>query len=463
MTKVIGKLRPSQLLHYHAPGAIVDLIEDSVMVTAIDDWKIPYTNRLQEQRLESLLKISHLKLINDQEEKVKVMATPFPKWRICPSCGMMDAYAQKICFYCDKNDNKKVSLYPSRFVIVCERGHIDEFPWIDWVHQGKNCTQKPVLKYKSNGTSGSLSDIFITCVKCKKSRSLAQVMNKNELRKVLPAVCTGERPWLRDRESDCNAEMQTSFRGASNIYTPTVTSALSIPRQEGFEDELQEKVEHHRHSIENLLKLPDREIFKQSIIAILGIDQAQYNRAMKYFHHEEQTFSYDSIRQQEWGTFLKGNVNDRNETGFISKKVELPSELKPYLNSLVKVDKLREVRVLQGFTRLYYPDPFTDEKQELVPIMRNKLDWLPAITVHGEGIFFEFSQENINYWENNKFVQKESGKVIEKYNNLREQFGYVPRSILPRYINSYFFPYVNKRICCSFWLLYYLFKGKVIL
>ena len=68
MNKVIGKLRPSQLIQYHAPGAIVDLIEDSVMVTASDDWKIPYSNKIHEQRLEGFLGVSHLKLINDQSK-----------------------------------------------------------------------------------------------------------------------------------------------------------------------------------------------------------------------------------------------------------------------------------------------------------------------------------------------------------------------------------------------------------
>ncbi len=434
MSNPIGKLRPSQLLHYHAPGAIVDLIEDSVMITAADNWKIPYSNRMHEQRLEGLLGISHLKLINDQEEKISVTATPFPKWRICPSCGMMDPYSNKTCFYCDKNDKKEIKLYPARFITVCEKGHISDFPWIEWVHEGKKCTSdKPVLKYESKGNAGSLSDIIVTCVKCKNAKSLGQIMKKDELRKVLPS-CTGERPWIGGSVS-CGETMQTSIRSASNIYTPTIASALSIPLQEGMEDELKVKVESLRDGITNLVtSLPSGDIQKQAICGMLSIPLQQYERAMSFYHREGQTFTYDSIRKQEWGTFLRKNVDDRHETGFLAKEVNVPDELKDYFQSIVRVDKLREIRVLQGFTRLDYPDPFSEDPHDVLPIMKYKQDWLPAINVHGEGIFFEFNPSKLLEWEKNAFVEEEATKIQDKYNHHREQLGFQSRFLLPRHL-----------------------------
>lgn len=434
MSKTIGKLRPSQLIHYHAPGAIVDLIEDHVMITAADEWKIPYSNRMHEKRLEGYLNLSHLRLINDQEEKIQVTATPFPKWRICPSCGMMDPYAGKTCFYCEKNDKKEIKLFPSRFITVCENGHISDFPWIEWVHEGKTCTSdKPVLKYKSSGNAGSLSDISVTCVKCKKARSLGQIMKKEELKKILPR-CTGERPWLGDHV-DCTKEMQTSIRSASNIYSPTIASALSIPLVEGIEDELQIKVETLRDGITNLINsLPIGDVLKQAICGMLSIPIQQYERAMSFYHREGQIFTYDSIRKQEWGTFLRKNVDNRYETGFLSKNVPVPDELKEYFQSIVRIDKLREIRVLQGFTRLSYPDPFSEVQHVVLPIMKNKQDWLPAINVHGEGIFFEFNNRRLLNWEDKPIVKEEATKIFEKYNYQREQFGYQPRMLLPRHL-----------------------------
>ncbi|WP_423798183.1 DrmB family protein [Neobacillus sp. SAB-20_R2A] len=433
MSRTVGKLRPSQLIQYHAPGAIVDLIEDSVMITAADEWKIPYANRMHEQRLEGYLGLSHLRLINDQEDKIKVTATPFPKWRICPSCGMMDPYARKTCFYCEK-EKKEVKLYPARFVTVCEKGHISDFPWIEWVHEGKKCSSdKPVLRYESRGNAGSLSDILVTCVKCRKSKTLGQIMKKEELKKILPK-CTGERPWLGDRV-ECNEDMQTSIRSSSNIYSPSIASALSIPLQEGMQDELQVKVESLRDGITNLMNsLPNGDILKQAICGMLSIPLQQYERVMRFYHREGETFTYDSIRTQEWGTFLQKNVDDRYKTGFLSKEVPIPNELNDYFQSIVRIDKLREIRVLKGFTRLDYPDPFAEVEHEVLPIMKYKQDWLPAINVHGEGIFFEFNYAKVLEWENISTVKEEAAKIFAKYNRQREQLGYQPRALLPRHL-----------------------------
>ena len=434
MNKVLGKLRPSQLIHYHAPGSIVDLIEDSVMITAADSWKIPYVNRIHEERVEGLFGLSHLKLLNDQEDKIQITATPFPKWRICPSCGMMDPYARNTCYYCEESEKKKVKLYPARFITVCKNGHISDFPWIDWVHEGKTCsTGKPVLKYSSKGNAGSLSDIVVRCVKCNKRRSLAQIMKKEEMKKILPN-CTGERPWLGDAE-DCDENMQTSIRNASNIYSPHVTSVLSIPLTDGDEDILSVKVESLRDGIRNLINsISDNEILKKAICGMLSISNTEYERAMQLYHREGQTFTYDSIRKQEWGTFLQKNVDDRRGTGFYSKETTVPKELKPYFQSIIRVDKLREIRVLQGFSRLTYPDPFLEEKEKILPIMKHKQEWLPAISVFGEGIFFEFSRSKLLEWENKLLVKEEASKILEKYNYQRRQFGYNPRNLLPRHI-----------------------------
>jgi len=434
MNKAIGKLRPSQLMHYHAPGSIVDLIEDSVMITAADNWKIPYSNRVHEERLEEQLNLSHLRLINEQEDKIKITATPFPKWRICPNCGMMDPYSGKICFYCKKENKKEIKLFPARFVVVCENGHISDFPWIEWVHEEKPCkSETPVLKYESKGEAGSLSDIVLTCVKCGKKRTLAKIMNKMELRKVLPE-CTGERPWLGDYE-DCNRQMQTSIRSASNLYSPIIASALSIPLEENNEDELQLKVEDMRSGMRNLIdSLPEGDLLKKAICGLLAIPFEQYERAMKYYYDKRNQVTYDSIRYQEWGTFIKRDVDYQEEFGFLSKSVPISKELEPYIQSIVRVEKLREIRVLQGFSRLTYPDPFSEEQPKLLPIMKNKQNWLPAINIFGEGIFFELHKDQLLEWESKPEVREEAEKIFEKYNHQRKQFGYQPRALLPRHI-----------------------------
>ena len=93
------------------------------------------------------------------------------------------------------------------------------------------------------------------------------------------------------------------------------------------------------------------------ICSVLGRPESDYERIMNYYLNEE-TVNYDSIRKQEWLTLISGDINDQEETGFVSKQVAIHEEMSTYFNSIVRVDRLREVRVLNGFTRLNYPDPF---------------------------------------------------------------------------------------------------------
>ncbi|MED1011297.1 DUF1998 domain-containing protein [Bacillus mycoides] len=428
----IGKLRPSQLLHYHGPGAIVDLIEDSVVISAADEWSIPRENRYQEPRIERMLNIDYIKLISEEEDRIKVGARSFPRWRICPSCGMMDSFASKECFYCKKNEDKSVKLYPSRFILVCEQGHLSDFPWIDWVHNGKKCSSdKSVLKYKSKGSAGSLSDIVVACVKCGEQNSLAQIMKTEEIEKYVPQ-CTGERPWLNDKE-ECSGSMKTSLRGASNIYTPIITSVLSIPLTASFGDEIMFIVDCKRDVITNLLEMQnyDENAKKTLICSVLGRPESDYERIMNYYLNEE-TVNYDSIRKQEWLTLISGDINDQEETGFVSKQVEIHEEMSTYFNSIVRVDRLREVRVLNGFTRLNYPDPFFEEALDVLPIMKERQSWLPGVLVHGEGVFFEFNPKAIYKWQANQNVQQQLNKIINKYNVMREELGYSSRDLAPK-------------------------------
>ncbi|AKL94716.1 hypothetical protein CACET_c12510 [Clostridium aceticum] len=432
MTKELGKLRPSQLISYYAPGSIVDLIEDSVMIVSADQWDIPYENVIYEERLQRYLKINHLKLIGGVSDKLKVKGIPFPQWRICPSCGMMSPFVRRTCYYCEKERKVEIKLYPARFIVVCDKGHISDFPWIEWVHKGIPC-EKPILKYESRGETGSLSDITVRCVKCNRQTNLGKIMQQNELKQVLPK-CTGERPWLGDREFCKEGQVKTSLRSASDVFTPIVASAISIPLLDE-RDELFFQVEQSRQLIDNIVQRGDNEENIKNMVCIMfNIEEALYEKVMRIYHNEEEALNYDRIRRQEWATFKNKEVDDRHNTGFLSKEIKLPISMKGSFSTLLRIDKLREVRVLQGFTRLYYPDPFSEETPEMLPIMKKKKEWLPAIEVIGEGVFFEFRRESIVKWESNKRVKEEAHKIIQRYNKQREIYGYEKRLLLPRHI-----------------------------
>ncbi|GAI39484.1 unnamed protein product, partial [marine sediment metagenome] len=129
---------------------------------------------------------------------------------------------------CYKSDGRENFLNFSRFVIACRKGHIDDFPWIEWVHGSSICSN-PDLEYKVLvGTSG-LSSIRIKCRSCKEKNTMTGSFNTDIFKK-MGFKCRGKKPWLgKDKKEKCDEYPMTLQRGASNVYFPKVVSSILIP------------------------------------------------------------------------------------------------------------------------------------------------------------------------------------------------------------------------------------------
>ncbi len=303
----MGSLRPSQLLYHYGPGSIVDMMDQSVMVMAADLWDTRYTLQEKDERITRVLKIDHIKLLNERPKSVKVRAREFPKWKICPKCNMMTDYKNKYCHFC-RQKGEEIELYPSRFIVACKHGHIQDFPYLEWVHKDKACTSdKPVLKFIRHGDSGSLSDLSVQCVKCKEKQSLGPIMQKGSLQPIIK-TCSGERPWIGDTEL-CSETMETYLRGASNIYSPAVTSFLQIPLTEQNSDPLYEAVIESKVPLQKARE--KGEIQFLNMIEMLDLNESDKEKIEKILDGEyDEEITYESIRKQEWNTLIQGKIDD---------------------------------------------------------------------------------------------------------------------------------------------------------
>jgi len=431
----MGSLRPSQLLYHFGPGSIVDMMDQSVMVMAADLWDTRYTPQEKDERIIRAIGngIDHIKLLNERPDAVKVRAREFPKWKICPKCNMMTDFKNKYCHFC-KQDGEEVDLYPSRFVVACNHGHIQDFPYIEWVHKNKACTSdKPVLKFIRHGDSGSLSDLSVLCVKCKVKQSLGPIMKKGALQSIIK-TCSGERPWIGDTET-CIETMETYLRGASNIYSPAVTSFLQIPLTEQQNNPLFEAVNVNKTALLKAKEISD-EMFSMQLM-ILGLSESDKEKIKKILDGEyDEEITYESIRKQEWNTLIQGEIDDSHHTGYKSSVVDAHEGMKPYFSSIHKIESLPEIQVLQGFTRIEYLDRFeVSEQKDLIPIMKNKnTNWLPGIRNNGEGIFFQFDENRLKDWERNTNHSKLTEDTIVRYNRQRDQLGYAALPITGRHL-----------------------------
>ena len=84
---------------------------------------------------------------------LKIPFVRFPRWHYCTSCGHMEKvsiyHSQKPTCSGFPFDSGKVmfrqylkgkdrELIPVRFIAICPQGHIEDFPFKEWVHNGLN-------------------------------------------------------------------------------------------------------------------------------------------------------------------------------------------------------------------------------------------------------------------------------------------------------------------------------------
>ena len=120
-------------------------------------------------------------------------------------------------------------LVPLRFVAACEKGHIRDFPWMEWVHGESDFGDGCKLRI-GTGSSASLAGLYISCG-CGKFRSMGGSFGKGSLTKS-GVVCGGQRPWLGDVEnveSRCGLELNVMQKGGSNVFFPIVVSSIYLP------------------------------------------------------------------------------------------------------------------------------------------------------------------------------------------------------------------------------------------
>ena len=66
---------------------------------------------------------------------------------------------------------------------------------------------------------------------------------------------------------------------------------------------------------------------------------------------------------------------------FKAEEDSLPAYLKPYFSRVIRITRLREVKVLLGFTRVDAPDPDADVQANVVYLNKGKSEKWLAVTV----------------------------------------------------------------------------------
>ena len=76
----------------------------------------------------------------------------------------------------EKGERSRPFLIPVRIIAVCDRGHIEDFPFMEWVHRNKPIMPDCDLRFLAGRSSSLLTGIKISC-SCGEEKTLAGIFD----------------------------------------------------------------------------------------------------------------------------------------------------------------------------------------------------------------------------------------------------------------------------------------------
>jgi hypothetical protein len=301
---------------------------------------------------------------------------------------------------CQRAKVQPPAVLPVRFLVACEQGHLDDFPWIEYVHQGGACPS-PVLRLREWGVSGSVSEVQVSCDTCGAKRRMRDAFAEDG-KQVLPQ-CRGRRPHLRDyATAGCAEQLRCILLGASNSWFPITLSALHVPTAT---NRLAQLIDQHWAKLDAAVSLEIVAAFRKigQLTAFSEFTDEEVWKAIQAKRNEGATAAVApaTLKFAEWDAFSRPD-SARNTPDFQLREVSVTKGYEAFLERVVLVERLREVRALIGFTRIDSPGNFGDlddiPRDRRATISRHPPRWVPASEVRGEGIFIQFREEAVSAW-----------------------------------------------------------------
>lgn len=319
----------------------------------------------------------------------------FPEKLHCSRCGNIYDFREL--------DVKKRHKYPkcgndlnaSRFIVVCSKGHMDDFPYDWWVHNGEPCpsgVKSPRIRMINVNNRTDIDSLRLEYTECKAVRSMVHVFYENALADL---ECTCKHPHFKDpyarAQFGCHDKMRARLRSASGVYFPITKSALLIPP---WSKKAVNCIQKNYHILVDIPK----EKLVHTIRRVLGDNNISDDEiirswnAVKISMEQKEQRSESSVFKDEYAVLSK--EENENDDNFSSWSSDVPDRYKHYFDQLAVVDRLTVTQAFTGFTRI------TRNEANKVDISQFPKPWLPAVELTGEGIFIRFNKTKVNEWKN---------------------------------------------------------------
>lgn len=352
-------IRRSQAISPFGPGAMVDfpgpvsLIHAGINAWPFDRSKSDHREFMitDEPRLANRLGVEFFVLPPDfrRPERnsgqtvnldLKLPFLRFPRWHVCPipSCGKMHfgQYHDRDAPVCDgkgsTSQHARRKTFQVRFIAACPKGHLTDFPWLEWVFRGKEGSWAPNgtdrwLTLKSSGSASLMG--MIVAAEQRNSEGKVEVVSKRSLAGAfgsqdsgseeqssltesplsrIGVTCNGANPVLATGTEfrpamGCGEHLQVILKNATNIYFPNVVSSIYIP-----------EVNDSKLSTEVLELLDDRDIKTEMRGYALGSDNGivstRFARQLLAKYHPESEVSPEVLSDSANEHLLPGILLD---------------------------------------------------------------------------------------------------------------------------------------------------------
>lgn len=459
------KIRKAQIITNFGVGAIVEIGDRSLMAMDISKW--PHRIESKENQLQKiprLQKILGIKYIinppsansnfysSRTDESKQLPYHMFPKWLVCKSCKSLRRYATYAtmrwedfkCLECKKD---YTFLGPVRFIHAPIDGYLNDITWTKQLHLGSNngCTSGQLFLKNIPGRGSGLNALEVSCKDCDAKKSVSQIQTQINIQRTQNSK--GCMPWEEQITNpqipipDNDKKSHNSFqqRGSTSLYQPKIISALDLSGT-AYEDQDDNSVtailndlntEELKATIKTIKKYNESEagiLIKREIKDFVNknnsdledSDQITEEDVESYIDNENEIneelpmvdlseVSNDLMIDDEWKLLNENShIVAKNYDGQKIKTSD--KKLKKYISSVTKIRKLREVRVLTGYTRHFYP------KLHNIDLGNPPKKYLPGIEVFGEGMFIQFNIDTLKKWKeaNSKHFEKRLKTMIER-------------------------------------------------
>lgn len=450
-------VRLSHLLRHCSVGAVVRGPEYLLSVMDITHW----TDRTGQVAAEEITYVEQVKsalgitqvlrkppvadeLDNGEIDGTCVPAVRFPLWMSCPHCGLLhykpwSSQAKDQTPHCQETDTKRCPNRPRLeqvpWVLVHEEGHLTDVPWHFLAH--RDAVTQDQKQCKADWTRVYLR---LTNNKSKKRNLRCEHCRATSVFNDRLPVSYGDKwqqPWLSLPAEELDQPASIIEINDARVHSPVTCNALVIPPESRIRkgsvvdrmystSQLRRRIDQARtplaiksvfHTIAKELRCTEVDIKD----ALIEIDNGYPLYAKEItpgllLESEYQALMYELPDLSEDEDFVPKHYTD--EWKLLKNSIDVKSKhfsIIQAIDTLVAVSRLKEVMVMTAFQRM--------NGKMVPPDILGFSDWLPALELYGEGIFFSISEDALTEWELNPVIVNRAEQVRRRFVKANINFG----------------------------------------